>query len=292
VKLVVVGAQGTLGAALMQRLGAQGVEIRCPDPTDDSWVPELEDADVVVNAGGPRVRKGLGWADYFREHVGVASRVVRSMREGAHLIHLSSTSVFGSGRPGVMGPDTQEAPVLFPMPDYACAKLAAETTARSLGLDHGVDVTVVRPSMVYGPGIDSALESIRKLAARGVRLHLTPHATRQHLVHMDTLVRILERAIAVGPVDERVLIAADPFVLTNEDLRPAGKGIEMTLPVGVAAEVQRAWHSRLPTPLALDALAVLALDHEFDSSATFAALDIDPGELGRDRTFDAYWETT
>jgi nucleoside-diphosphate-sugar epimerase len=289
VKLVVVGAQGTLGAALMKRLNADGVEVRCPDPTGDTPVPGLEEADVVINAGGPRVRKGLGWADYFREHVGVAARVVRSMREGAHLIHLSSTSVFGARRPGVMGPDTPEAPVLFPMPDYACAKLAAETMARTLGLDHGVDVTVVRPSMVYGPGVDSALGSIRKLAARGVRLHLTPNGTRQHLVHMDTLVRVLQRSIAVGPVDERLLIAADPFVLTNEDLRPPGKGIDMTLPVGVAAEVQRAWLSRLPTPLALDSLAVLALDHEFDSASTFAALDIDPEGLGRDRTFDSYW---
>src|SRR5271165_930490 len=157
--VAVVGAAGTLGAYIAGRLGATPVELRCPDPRDECVVPELHDADVVVNVGGPRVRNGLGWEDYFREHVGVTSRVARSMRRGTHLVHVSSTAVYGA-RGRLLGPASREAPTLFPFPAYACAKLAAETTARALCAERGVRVTVLRPSMVYGPRVDSALTTL------------------------------------------------------------------------------------------------------------------------------------
>jgi nucleoside-diphosphate-sugar epimerase len=286
VSVVVVGADGTLGRILVSRLGARGVSVRCPDARDETPIAELADASVVVNAGGPRVRPELAWGDYFREHVGVTSRVVRSMKRGAHLVHVSSTAVYGA-RATMLRPTTIEAPTLFPSAAYACAKLAAESMARSLGGERGLDVSVVRPSMVYGPGIDSALETIRKLARRGVALALRPRAVRQHLVHIDLLCAMIA-ALLRGPATESVLLAADPFVLTNADLAVRAK---VTLPISVAsaASMHRALAGVAPS--ALEALAVLGLDNEFDSAPALAALGIDLVKHGR-AAFDAYWEAT
>jgi nucleoside-diphosphate-sugar epimerase len=289
--LVCVGARGTLGGLLVQRLGARGIEIRCPDPGDERGVPELADADVVVNVGGPRVRPGLTWVDYFREHVGVTTTVVRSMRPGARLVHVSSTAVYGA-RGTLLGPGAREAPTRFPSIAYACAKLAAEAIARTSGVERGLVVRVLRPSMVYGPGVDSALDTIRRLHRRGVRLRLRPERVRQHLLHVDLLVHAVERAVT-GAVDrgERPLALADPVVVTNADLAPqASRWPAIDVDVSAAAALHDRWARTLGlAPGALEALAVLGLDNEFDVEPMVRVLRVDAGAFSRAATFDAYW---
>ncbi len=292
-EVTVVGANGTLGRLFVERLGARGLDLRCPDPRDEVKVAELADARVVVNAGGPRVRPELGWGDYFREHVGVTANIARAMPRGGHLVHISSTAVYGA-RGALLDAESPEAPTLFPSPAYACAKLAAETTARAIGRERGVDVSVVRPSMVYGPGIDSALDTIRRLASRGVALRLSPSTLRQHLVHVDLLVAIVE-ALARGGARAHgansAYLAADPFVLTNDDLQPrGGRALPLPVPVRAAATTHRRWLGTLGVaPGALEALAVLALDNVFDSAPTLRALGIDVDRFAKARTFDRYW---
>jgi UDP-glucose 4-epimerase len=292
VAIAVVGAAGTLGAILRERLDAVAVELRGTDPADERIIPELADADVVVNVGGPRVRPGLGWRDYFREHVGTTARVARSMRAGARLVHVSSTAVYGA-RGERLGPASREEPTRFPAPAYACAKLAAESLARALGAERGLRVTVLRPSMVYGAGIDSALATLRRFHRRGVHLRLAPAHLRQHLVHVDLLASVVERvARGAAPLEARPLLVADPFVLTNADLAPAATRARLPLVVDVraAATLGRTMTSVVgAAPLALQALGVLGLDNEFDVEATWPAAAVDPRAFDRRSTFDAYW---
>jgi nucleoside-diphosphate-sugar epimerase len=290
---LVVGSRGTLGGLLVERLGAAGVDLRCADARDDRIVPEIAAAATVVNASGPRVRPGLGWADYVREHIGTTMTVLRSMRPGARLVHLSSTAVFGA-RGCLLSASSREAPTLFPSPAYACAKLAAETTARALGRERGVTVRVLRPSMVYGPRVESALGTIRRLASRGVRLRLRPDTVRQHLLHEELLIQAVERAATTpaSPGETSVMLLADPFVLRNEDLAPpAGGGVIVPVDVSTAASAHAALTPVLRgvAPAALEALAVLGLDNAFDVAPTFAALGVDASAFDKARTFDSYW---
>lgn len=284
--MLVVGKGGTLGRLLSERLQASAIEVRAADPRDVEPIDAVTRASVVVNAGGPRVRKGLGWSDYFREHVGVTTRVLRSMRPGSHLVHLSSTAVFGA-RGAPLGVTDAPAPTLFPSAPYACAKLAAELAARAEAADRGVALTVLRPSMVYGPGVDSALESIRKLAQRGVALRLSPASVRQHLTHVDLLVEAIARAGAGRPPERpRVLVVADPFVLVNRDVWPS-RGVPLPLPLGPASHVRS-----LGVPgagPALEALEVLAMDNVFEWQPLFDELGLDVVRHCRERSFDPYW---
>jgi len=290
--VLVVGKGGTLGAFLTARLSAEGVELRA-DPgalrPGAEPLPEVVRASVVVNASGPRVRPGLSFADYFREHVEVSSRIVRSMQPGSHLVHLSSTAVFGARGERLAAGDP-EAPTLFPSAAYACAKLGAEAMVRALARERRVRVTVLRPTMVYGPGVDSALESIRRLASRGVSLRLSPGRLRQHLVHIDLLADAVARAVVTTPRDgERVLLVADPFVLCNDDLVVRG-GVPVPIPLGVAGAASRAIAvSRLGPQLTLEALAVLGIDNEFDWETGMSELGLDPARYARERTFDPYF---
>lgn len=300
-KPLVVGSRGTLGARLVTELDADGIDFRAGDALSSRDLERLGQADFVINVGGPRVRSELGALDYFREHVGVAQRVVRTMKRGAHLVHASSTAVFGA-RGVELASDSEEAPDRFPMPAYAAAKLAAETYVRASAPERGIGLTVLRPSMVYGENVDSALESLRRLAGRGIRLDLRPSAVRQHLLHIDLLVAILRRAHGRGPTGSKPLNVADPFVLTNADLDrmlretkspfPFSAKAAIPIPLSPLAFVQERARRSEWSSLALDSFAVLALDNVFSVRETFRAFDIDEASFGRAATFDRAFART
>jgi nucleoside-diphosphate-sugar epimerase len=297
---IVVGADGALGGVLVGALGARGVALRHPSESlafeagspSSSPVSELADAAFVVNLCGPRVRPGLGWADYLREHVGTASAVARAVRPGSHLVHFGSAAVYGR-RDGVVRPGTPEAPASFPNPSYAWAKLAGELAVRAICRERGVGLTVLRPTMVYGPGVTSAIDTVLSLARRGVRLDLRPGAVRQHGLSVALLGAIVERLEAAGP-QERTLLACDPFVFTNADLdaavRSKFRGVSVPAPLPWAEAVLRRWPlfpDRDP-PGALAALAFLGLDNVFDGGELFELLGIDASHFDRAHTLDVY----
>ncbi len=240
------------------------------------------------------MRPGLGWSDYLREHVGTSSAVARAMRPGAHLIHISSASVYGA-RPGVTAPEDAEAPVLFPNPSYAWAKLAGELAARAVACERGVRLSVLRLPVVYGPGVQSAIDTMLRLARRGVALQLVPGSLRQHLLHVHLLLRAVERIIERGPLARSASVLADPFVLTNSELvesvgRRFSPRFRAWVPLTFAKRVLRRWPG-FPDregPLKLAAFGVLALDTVFDWQPAFRELGLDATEFGRARTFDAY----
>jgi len=290
---IVVGADGTLGSLLVQRLGARGVTIRCKDMTRDEPLA-LESPATVINAAGPRARPGLGWADYFREHLGTSRAIIRSIKAGSHLIHLSSTAVFGA-RGVKLDVDSPESPLLFPMPAYAGAKYAAELAMRGWCAERGIGLTIFRLSMVYGKGIDSALESMRKMAARGLRLALKPESLRQHLLNIELLVHGLMQSCRCGPLGPRALTLADPFSVTNSEINDAisrlyPKAISVSVPLGCFAKLSKRWNCmsefRITMPLA--SLAVLAIDNEFAWQPAFQSLGIDPAEFDRKHALDRY----
>jgi hypothetical protein len=294
--LLVVGADGALGGLLSDHLGGRRLAFRCPEGVPSHPLGDVHDARVVVNASGPRVRPGLRWSDYHREHVQGSLAVARAMRAGAHLVHFSSAAVYGGRRAGIVGQDTPEAPLSFPNPDYACAKLAAEMAVRATCHDRGVGLSVLRPPLVYGPGILSAVSGLRRLSRRPLRLSLRPASLRQHLLHASLLKAGLEALVTGGPRCPEPLLLADPFVLTNADLsrppaRSRGAGLALAVPLDWATALVRRWpgHPARSAPGVLAALAALGIDLELDGRPTLARLGLRPEDFSRDKTFDRYW---
>jgi nucleoside-diphosphate-sugar epimerase len=290
---VVVGADGTLGALLVERLEARGVKLRCTDMAAEAPL-QLDGASTVINAAGPRARPGLKWADYLREHLGTTRTIVSGMRAGSHLIHLSSTAVYGA-RGISLECDSPEAPLLFPMAAYASAKYAAELAVRALCEENQIKLTVLRLSMVYGSEVDSALDSLRRMAARGLRLMLKPQSLRQHLLNIDLLVHGIKQACQRGPSGSKPLILADPFFIRNAEINDAIARIHPTrfsvsLPLDFFKNLSMRWSClpefKITMPFA--SLAVLAIDNEFAWQPAFEALGLDSGDFSRERTFDRY----
>lgn len=292
-----VGADGALGSFLAPALGARAVGLRCPDLSDETPLQEVTDVDVVINAAGPRVHPGLGWTDYLREHVGTASRVARSMRPGSHLVLIGSAAVYGARR-GAVSAETPPQPDSFPSPAYAWAKLSAEHASRAICAERGVALTVLRPSIVYGPGAGGVLIRLRDLARRGLRVVLDPPSARQHLLHLrlfeDVLRALIERP---GPRAALTYVVADPFFVTTADLNAAlaagsPRAMPLRAPVALVARATRNWQRRsdvaVPGPAAV--AAMLTLDNVYDAHTVLSTLGLDPAAYGQDK-FHAFLRT-
>lgn len=286
---VVVGAAGTLGTVLVRELGLPGVELRGGE--EAAGLAAVSVADAVVNVGGPRVRPELRGADYEREHVAVVRAIAGAMKPGAHLVHVSSTAVFGA-QPGAFLRVGDEAPGTFPMPEYAAAKLAAERLAVRAAAERGLGLTVLRPAMVYGAGVDSMVATLMRLAHRGADLTPLAGPARQHLTHVDLFVAAVRAALGRGPSGATPLTVADPFVFTTRDIadaarRGGARAVPVPLPLGAltrAHSLARALlRDRVPGSLA--ALAVLAMDNEYDVRPAFVALGLNAGDFARAGVF-------
>jgi hypothetical protein len=160
-----------------------------------------------------------------------------------------------------------------------------------------VALTVLRPSIIYGPGAGGVLVTLRDFARRGLRASLQPESTRQHLLHLHLFQRVLEGLIAAPPPSEtRIFVVADPFVLTSAELNAAyaaagPRAAPLPVPIGLVARASRGWQRRtgrdLPGPVAV--AAMLGLDNAYDWRPCLSHLAIDPGPFGRS-IFDAFLE--
>ena len=78
-----------------------------------------------------------------------------------------------------------------PADPYGRAKLGIEAAMAS----GGVPLVVLRPPLVYGPGVKGNFRALLRLVARGVPLPLASVANRRSLVFLDNLLDLVELAL-------------------------------------------------------------------------------------------------
>lgn len=294
-RVVVVGADGFVGSALARALGAERVVWRPPGEGEvhvSGCAEVLAGADVVITAHGFRVRPGCGYVEYRQSHELATARILRALRPGARLLHLSSASVLGTGVG--LGNRAVPNPGTFPSPAYATAKWEEDQYVERAAAERGLHVVLLRPAVLYSAAGAGMVETLLSLARRGVALRLYPRAARHHLCHMDLLAEVARRVIARPDLpDMTALVVADPYTVTNaqlEGLTMAGTGPRLPVPLPLrwmSAVLRRSPASRRP---GLDLrtrgeiLGVLHMDTVYDPGETFGLLGIDPAQWSLERT--------
>lgn len=237
----VTGASGFIGSALLSRLSQSGAETvalsrSCPAslPLETEWraMPELdshggfEDAiggiDVLVHCAA-RVHMVRDTASdplkSFRavNRDGTARLAEAAARHGVrHFIFLSSIKVNGeetaAGRP--FGPDDPPAP----RGPYAISKAEAEGELRAVSERTGMLVTIVRPVLVYGPGVRANFAALGKLARSRVPLPLGSVRNRRSMVYVENLVDLLAKLVLGEVKGGSVFLASDGAPVSTAEL--------------------------------------------------------------------------
>jgi nucleoside-diphosphate-sugar epimerase len=179
--------EGTYVAVSRSDAGLKGVEWR-PSPglsATADWQPVLEGVDSVVHLAG-RVHLAAGGdpSPYFAENCDATFKLARDAISAGvkRFVFLSSAKVLGDESDAI--PLADDAPTR-PGDPYAASKLAAEQALRGLGGEMGV--TILRPPLVYGPGVKANFLALLTAVARGWPLPLSAIHNRRSLIGVENL---------------------------------------------------------------------------------------------------------
>jgi nucleoside-diphosphate-sugar epimerase len=243
VKVVAVtGANGFVGRALMAALprhdceprglvrsGASADTVAVGDiGPDTDWGEALSGIDTVIHcAARVHVMKDDA-ADPLAEFRRVNTEGTRKLAEDAgrcgvkRLVFVSTIKVNGESTNYPSGSLARFTPFDTPSPTdpYAISKWEAESLLREIVEGSGLEVVVVRPPLVYGPGVGGNFRTLIDAVRRGMPLPLGRVDNRRSLVALPNLVDLLG-VCAVHPdaAGETFLVSDDDDLSTPELIR-------------------------------------------------------------------------
>lgn len=132
-------------------------------------------------------------------------------------VFLSSVKVNGEfTKPG--HPFTADA-VPAPEDPYGVSKYEAEQLLRQIAAETGMEVVIIRPPLVYGPGVKANFESMRRWLARGVPLPLAAVTNnRRSLVALDNLVNLIVTCLNHPAAANQTFLVSDGEDLSTAEL--------------------------------------------------------------------------
>ena len=205
-RVLVTGATGFTGGHLAQALAARGehvqalvrdatraadlaaagVELVAGDLRDPAALERaVANVEVVYHIAAVYRQAGLSRETYHEINAEAVGRMVEAAgKAGARrVVHCSTVGVHGD----VEHPPASEDAPLKPGDIYQESKLDGERLAREAAARAGIEVTIVRPSGIYGPG-DRRLLKLFRGVARGRWVTLGRGEIYYHLTYIDDLV--------------------------------------------------------------------------------------------------------
>ncbi len=198
-----------------EALHADGIDVRIGDLTDPAAVRRgVEGCDVVYHIAATYREAGQGDAAYTRVNVEGTRHVLEAALAAGvkRVVHCSTGGVHGH----IENPPADETAPFAPGDVYQRTKLEGERAAADFGQRTPLEVVVVRPIGIYGPGDLRFLKMFRGLA-RGRFPMLGRGEVFYHLTFIDDLVRGFELAgTSVRAAGREYLLAGPEYVTLNE----------------------------------------------------------------------------
>jgi nucleoside-diphosphate-sugar epimerase len=211
--------RSSAGAAKLPK-GTEAIQVDAIGPHTD-WAGKLDGIDTVIHLAA-RVHVMKETTDdplsEFRyvntagtEHLARAATKAGVRR----LMYISTIKVNGERTIGA--PFTEEDE---PAPEdpYAISKWEAEQALQRSGSESGLEIVIVRPPLVYGPGVKGNFLRLLKLVDRGIPLPFNMASNRRSLIALDNLVDLLVRCIQSPQAVSQTFLAADGEDLSTPEL--------------------------------------------------------------------------
>jgi nucleoside-diphosphate-sugar epimerase len=247
--VLVTGTTGFVGGALMERLAMEKQILAIAGLRDSArYIYSCEQrilGDLSLGRSGLQLFYGVDviihcaarahimkdevadpLAEYRKVNVDGTLNLARQAASAGvrRFIFISSIKVNGestsSGKPFLASD------VPAPQDAYGLSKLEAEQGLLALAGETGMQVVIIRPPLVYGPGVKGNFASMIKLVDRRLPLPLGAIHNLRSLVGIDNLVDLIIRCIDHPEAANRVFLAGDgEDVSTTELLRAVGKAM-------------------------------------------------------------------
>lgn len=288
-KIFITGANGFIGARLVRRIVDQSnfAVLAASRKTNPDWplgvehvhFAELETAcfsdflsgvDTVVHCAArvhvmsDQVPDPLFEFQKINVHATLNLARQAAAASVRRFVFISSVKVNGEsteqGKPF--------SPIDVPAPEdpYGLSKLEAEQGLMRLAGETGMEIVIIRPPLVYGPGVKGNFASMIKLISKGLPLPLGAIHNKRTLVGIDNLVDLIIRCIDHPAATNQIFLAGDGEDLSTTELLH-----------GVAEAMGRP--ARLvPVPAALLNLVAMLLGKRAVAQRLLGSLQVDIGK--------------
>jgi len=234
-RVLVTGASGFIGRSVCRRLVGQGFAVRAcvhrgKDPAlfEDAQGP-IEIAcrgDIAENPDWEGPLDGVDTVVHLAARVHFTSDPAADPLAECRRINVSATERLAqaaSGRArrfvfvssiGVNGNRTLEKPFdetdpPHPHSPYAVSKWEAEKALGAIARRSGMEVVIVRPPLVYGPGVPANFLRLMDLVYRGLPLPLPYQLNRRSLIGVENLADLLVRCVSHPAAAHQTFLASD-----------------------------------------------------------------------------------
>ncbi len=247
-KVLVTGASGFVGSSLLDGLqglnyelvatsrkplhytaGIREVLVNAIDAKTD-WADALLGCDIVIHCAARVHIMNDDVSDSlsaFREvNAAGALELARQAADAGvkRFVFLSSIKVNGElteGEP--FAPEDK----FIPTDPYGLSKYEAEQGLLALAKETGMEVVIIRPPLVYGPGVRANFASMMKWVNKGVPLPLGAVHNQRSLVALDNLVSFIIHCIDHPKAANKVFLISDgEDVSTTELLKKVAKAFD------------------------------------------------------------------
>jgi nucleoside-diphosphate-sugar epimerase len=286
--VLITGANGFIGRELCGQLSAQGWRVRAAvrsgraipaafdtvtvDAIDErtDWRPALDNIDAVIHLAG-RAHVVKDWAtdplaDFRRINVEGTRNLARQAANAGirRFVFISSIKVNGENTP-LDRPYTAADPPA-PADPYGISKYEAEEALRSVSSESGMEVVIIRPPLVYGPGVQGNFLTMMRWLDKGIPLPLGLVSNKRTLVALNNLVDLIITCIKHPAAANQTFLVGDSEDLsTTELLRRLGSAL------GKKARL-------LPVPVELLTLFLGLLGKRAETQKLCGSLQVDIGK--------------
>ena len=231
--VLVTGANGFVGTAVGREIEGRGWGLRRASRTASpgsvavgdidgrtDWSAAVEGCDAIVHLAARVHKTGrTEAADIAAFQTTNCSATLKLAEDAAkagvrRLVFVSTVKVNGEGR---ATPYTErDAPA--PVGAYAQSKWAAETGLAEVAARTGLEVVIIRPSLVYGPSVGGNFRSLIKLVLSGVPLPLASVRNLRSLVGVKNLASAICTSVEHRTAAGRTYLVSDQRDLSTPDL--------------------------------------------------------------------------
>jgi nucleoside-diphosphate-sugar epimerase len=233
-RILVTGAAGFIGRALSLGLAQRGhlvtglcrrlaepvpgLELRATGEVrrDTDWSGHFDGVDVVIHLAN-RAHHSPRDRAYHDEPQAASALAQAAAKAGvSRVLYMSSVKAIGENTSP--GAPFRAADPPRPRDRYGLGKLATERALLGAGRKHGIEIVILRPPLVYGPGVKANLRALIRLVASGLPMPFASVENWRSMIFIDNLVDLAGRACLHPGAAGHVLLARDAVDLSTPEL--------------------------------------------------------------------------
>jgi nucleoside-diphosphate-sugar epimerase len=226
--VLITGATGFVGGALCDLLTQQGHALkgalRMPTklfpypsiavghigPATD-WRDALAGCDAVVHlAAHVHVMRSTSESSGVYRAVnveGTRNLARQAARSGVRrFVFMSSVKVHGEA---TVGRALVEGDPPMPVDDYGRSKIEAEKRLTTIAAETGMEVAIVRPPLVYGPGVKANFRSLLRAVDAGIPLPFSSVHNKRSLIYLGNLAHAIAMCLTHRAAANRPFFVSD-----------------------------------------------------------------------------------